>query len=129
MNIEHFAINVSDPVALAEWYVGHLGMRVVRAIAESPYTRFLADAAGRVVIEVYRQEKAPVPDYFAMDPLVLHLAFVTTDVQATRQKLFEAGAIAVGEIVTTATGDVMAWLRDPWGVPLQLVKREQPLLG
>src|SRR5437867_10720417 len=116
MNIEHFALNVAEPVLLSEWYVTHLGMRVVRALANPPYTRFLADGSGRVVVEVYRQEKAPVPDYFAMDPLVLHIAFVTSDVEEARKQLLAAGATAVGEIIRTGTGDIMAWLRDPWGV-------------
>jgi glyoxylase I family protein len=128
MNIEHVALNVSDPIALADWYVKNLGMRILRALAEPPYTRFLADAAGRVVLEVYRQEKAPVPDYAAMDVLVLHVAFVTKDLTAARERLLGAGATAVGETATTPAGDVMAWLRDPWGVPLQLVTRAKPLL-
>jgi catechol 2,3-dioxygenase-like lactoylglutathione lyase family enzyme len=128
MNIEHFALNVPDPVALAEWYVRHLGMRVVRADAEPPYGHFLADEAGRVVMEVYRQT-APVPDYFAMDPLVLHVALVAADVEGTRERLTAAGGTAVGEVVTTPAGDVLAWVRDPWGIPLQLVKRSRALLG
>ena len=128
MNIEHFALNVPDPVALAEWYVRHLGMRVVRSVAEPPHTRFLADEAGRVVMEVYRQ-KAPVPDYFAMDPFVLHVAFVAADVAGARERLVAAGGTAVGEVVTTPAGDVLAWVRDPWGVPLQLVKRSRSLLS
>jgi glyoxylase I family protein len=128
MNIEHVALNVSDPVALAEWYVRHLGMRIVRSVAEPPYTHFLADEAGRVVLEVYRQT-APIPDYFAMDPLVLHVALVAADVPGTRERLRAAGGTPVGEVVTTPAGDMLAWVRDPWGVPLQLVKRAHSLLG
>ena len=33
MDIEHFALNVPDPVAAAAWYVEHLGMRVQRSLA------------------------------------------------------------------------------------------------
>src|SRR5437764_946546 len=62
MNIEHIALNVLDPVALADWYIRHLGMHVVRQVDSAPFTRFLADAADRVVLEAYRQD-APVPDY------------------------------------------------------------------
>ena len=32
LNVEHVACNVADPVAMAAWYVEHLGMRVVRKI-------------------------------------------------------------------------------------------------
>ncbi len=53
LNLEHFACNVSDPTAMADWYVRHLGMRVVRRVPTPPYIHFLADAAGRTVIEIY----------------------------------------------------------------------------
>jgi glyoxylase I family protein len=128
VNIEHFAINVPNPVNAAAWYVKHLGMRVVRALAESPFTHFLADESGRVVIEMYGHPKAPIPDYKAMDPLVFHIAFVAIDVSATCDRLLAAGATRATPITTTSTGDVMTFLRDPWGVALQLVKRAEPLM-
>src|SRR5262249_45002677 len=43
MDIEHMALNVPDPVAMADWYTEHLGMRVVRSVPGPPHTRFLAD--------------------------------------------------------------------------------------
>jgi glyoxylase I family protein len=128
MNIEHFALNVPDPVALADWYVRHLGLRIVRQVDTGTRARFLADAAGRGVLEVYHQAKAPVPDYFAMDPFVLHVAYKADDVARARQALLDAGATAVGEVVVTDAGDEMAFLQDPWGVAIQLVRRVQPLL-
>jgi glyoxylase I family protein len=127
MNIEHVALNVADPVALADWYTRHLGMRVVRSLSEPPFTRFLADESGRVVIEVYHQ-KAPVPDYASMDPMVLHLAFTTPDIRSTRDRLLQAGATRAAEITSTPSGDEMTFLRDPWGVVIQLVKRARPLI-
>jgi glyoxylase I family protein len=127
MDIEHVALNVADPVALADWYVRHLGMRIVRQVDSGPRTRFVADRAGRTVLEVYRQQ-APVPDYAAMDPMVLHVAFKVEDVAAERRRLLDAGATAATDIVTSDNGDVMTFLRDPWGVTIQLVRRGQPLL-
>jgi glyoxylase I family protein len=129
VDIEHFALNVPDPVAAAAWYVRHLGMRVVRALTEAPFTHFLADGSGRVVVEMYGHTKAPVPDYRAMDPLVFHIAFQTADVRGTRQRLLAAGAASAGEVTVTPAGDEMTFLRDPWGVPLQLVHRAAPLAG
>ena len=128
MNIEHFAINVPEPIAAAQWYVRHLGMRVARAISEAPFTHFLADESGRVVVEMYGHTKAPVPDYRAMDPLVFHIAFTTTDVRGTLDRLLAAGATSASEVIFTPTGDEMTFLRDPWGVALQLVKRPAPLV-
>jgi glyoxylase I family protein len=127
MTIEHLALNVADPVALADWYVRHLGMRIVRQVDTGPRTRFIADSAGRTVLEVYRQN-APVPDYAAMDPMVLHIAFKVDDVAAARQTLLTAGATPATDITTSDNGDVMTFLRDPWGVTIQLVRRGQPLM-
>lgn len=129
MNIEHIALNVADPVAMAHWYTCHLGMRVVRAVEEPPHTRFLADRAGRVVLELYHQTAAAVPDYAAQHPFVLHIAFVAPDIELERDRLLAAGMIADGDIQTTATGDRLAFLRDPWGIVVQLVQRSRPLLN
>jgi glyoxylase I family protein len=128
MIIEHVAWNVADPVAVAEWYTRHLGMRIVRSQQTPPYTHFLADAAGQGVVEIYGHTKAPVPDYAAMDPLVLHLAFQSSDIPGDMQRLIAAGATVAQEPVTTPAGDEMAFLRDPWGFCVQLVKRSKPLL-
>ncbi|MEO5822605.1 MAG: VOC family protein, partial [Vicinamibacteraceae bacterium] len=50
LRIEHVALNVADPRAMADWYVTHLGMRVVRRVEGPPHTRFLADVAGATVV-------------------------------------------------------------------------------
>jgi glyoxylase I family protein len=127
MNIEHVALNVGDPVAMAGWYGTHLGMRVLRRLDAAPFTHFLADESGRVVLELYHHTKAAVPDYRALDPLVLHVAFTADDVATERRRLLDAGATPAGDVITTPAGAVMTFVRDPWGVTVQLVKRQRPL--
>jgi hypothetical protein len=39
-----------------------------------------------------------------------------------------AGATAEGEVSVTPAGDEMAMLRDPWGLPVQLIKRRVPMI-
>jgi glyoxylase I family protein len=128
MDIEHIALNVPDPVRMAAWYVQHLDLRILRKQEQAPFTHFLADRAGRVVLELYCQAKAVMPNYAAFDPLSLHIAFTADDVAQERQRLLDAGATLAGEIVTTETGDVMTFVRDPWHVTIQLVKRLKPML-
>lgn len=127
MNLEHTALNVPDPVGFAAWYVAQLGLRVVRHIPAPNQTHFLADAAGGV-IEIYRNPAAPVPDYATMHPLVLHLAFESTDARADTARLLAAGATHV-EDVLPPDGSVLTMLRDPWGIALQLCQRATPLVA
>ena len=128
MKIEHTAYQVDDPVALARWYVDHLGLKVKRAQSVAPFGYFLADDSGTVMLEFYRQAHLPVPDYRAMDPLLLHLAFLAGDVPAARAKLMAAGASPEGDVIRNAAGDEVAMLRDPWGLAIQLIKRADPMI-
>ncbi len=128
MQIEHIAWQVKDPVALAEWYARHFGFRVVRKGGEPARAHFLADSSGRVIIEVYCNPAASIPDYPAQSPLILHLAFTVPDAAEDRDRLIKAGATLAEDITTTPAGDTLAMLRDPWGFPIQLVKRRQPML-
>lgn len=128
MKIEHVAFAVHDPAAMAEWYVAHLGFTVKRKNDKSPFAHFLADDNGQVMLEIYRQPHLRTPDYRDADPLLLHVAFVSTDIEKDRQRLMTAGATAVGEIARTESGDALAMLRDPWGFAIQLAQRSVPMV-
>lgn len=127
LRVEHVALNVADSLAVADWYVANLGMRIVRRVEGPPHTRFLADAAGATVLEVYQSREARVPDYAAMDPLELHVAFDSRDPDADRAALVQAGATAVSD-GRLPDGSRLVMLRDPWGLALQLCARVTPLL-
>lgn len=128
MNLEHIGMNVPDPAAAAKWYCQHLGMTVKRAGPPPANGRFLADTRGEMMLEFYSNHSAPIPDYRTVHSQVLHVAFQVEDVRATRERLVHAGALAEGEMIVNDEGDVLAMLRDPWGVPIQLVKRAQAMI-
>lgn len=128
MKIEHVAFNVVNAIESVEWYVKNLGMEVVRSSTESPYIHFLADSTRESVIEFYSNPVAPIPDYATMHPVMLHIAFVVDDMEATRNRLIEAGATAEGEITDLPNGERLAMLRDPWGLAIQLAQRQPPLV-
>ncbi|MBZ0298525.1 MAG: VOC family protein [Anaerolineae bacterium] len=128
MRIEHLAINVEEPTKMVNWYVKHLGMTVVRANHDANETHFILDEGGKVVLEVYNNPASPLPDYRGMNPLMFHIAFAVEDIEAAHAQLAAAGASPEGAINATPAGDRLAFLRDPWGVPLQLAKRATPLL-
>ncbi|HET9372510.1 MAG TPA: VOC family protein [Vicinamibacterales bacterium] len=129
MKIEHVAFQVGDPVALAQWYVTHLGMTIKRAQAVVPFVHFLAADGDAVMLEFYANPKIPVPDYHAVDPLTVHIALLASDVAAERARLIAAGAAAAGDVQTNDAGDTFAMVRDPWGIPLQLMRRRDRMIG
>jgi len=126
--LEHVALNVADPVKMSQWYVDNLGMKVLREGPPPINVRFLADSGGNMMLELYHNPAAAVPDYASMDPLLLHVAFMVDDVDAMRQKLLAAGTTPVGEVTTTTAGDKLSMLRDPWGLAIQFLRRADPML-
>jgi glyoxylase I family protein len=129
MNIEHVALQVPDPAAMADWYVRHLGCSIKRSAGEPSFVRFLMDGSGDAIVELYRNPRVGVPDYRTMDPMLIHIAFVSADPRADRDRLVAAGANVAEDHTTTPAGDELVMLRDPWGIALQLVKRAEPMLA
>lgn len=127
MKIEHFGFNVAAPVETAAWYVEHLAMTVAKKLDLSPYTHFLTDSSGSVMIEIYNNPKDPVINYSEIKPLTLHLAFVSEDPASDKEKLVSAGAVFLNES-HFKDGSHLVMLRDPWGIPIQLCKRGTALL-
>lgn len=127
MKIEHFAFNVADPEAVAEWYVANLGMSVARKMDSGPRTHFLKDSSGQVMIEVYNNPPDEVPPYKDMNPLIVHLAFVCENPDGKRAELENVGATFVEE-VKPGEGSHLVMMRDPFGFSIQLCKRGIPML-
>lgn len=128
MKIEHFAINVKNPIAMTEWYCENMGMEIVRKMDKAPFTHFLGDGSGQVMIEIYNNPSDQVPDYKNMDPLLVHLAFVSDDPETDKERLLKVGATYV-ENVALPDGSLLIMMRDPWGLAIQLCKRGEPMLS
>lgn len=127
MKIEHFAINVKDPVAMAKWYEKHLGLTIVRQQDSGAFTHFLADDSGDVMLEIYCNPTDQVPDYANMNPLLVHLAFVCENPDEIRKNL-EAHQATFAEEVRLDDGTHLLMMRDPWGFSLQFCKRANKML-
>ena len=125
MEIEHVALNVSNPIEMADWYVQNLGMTITLKKDSAPHTRFLADSTGSVMLEIYTHPPDQIPAYSEMDPFVLHIAFEAKDPDAAKGSLVAAGAQFVSES-HLEDGSRLVMLRDPWGLAIQLVKRAKP---
>ena len=128
MRLEHIAFNVAQPAAVAAWYCENLDMQIVRSFAEPPYIHFLADSAGKSLIEIYSNPLGAIIDYGQHHPVTFHLAFAVDDMAATRQRLVAGGATLDGDVDNRPNGDKLAFLRDPWGGAIQLVQRTAKMI-
>ena len=127
MKLEHFAINVENPLKMAQWYVKNLGLKIVRQQNADPFTHFLADDSGRIMIEIYTNPANEIPPYQNMNPLLLHLAFVSDAPDSDKNRLLACGATFHSE-VRGEDGTLLIMMRDPWGLAFQLCKRGRPML-
>jgi catechol 2,3-dioxygenase-like lactoylglutathione lyase family enzyme len=123
---EHIALNVADKAAVVDWYTANLGLIVVRDVPGN--MAFLADSNGVVVLEIYSNQAADRTDFTELGPLAFHLAFEVADPAAAARELEAAGA-RIEEPFKYAGDDSMVMLRDPFGLPLQLVHRGKPMRG
>jgi glyoxylase I family protein len=128
LRIEHIAFEVPEPVAFAAWYVEHLGCTVVRAYPEEPFAHFVRLPGDGVMLEVYRAASARDSEDAARHPLTLHVAFAVDELETTCEALLAAGAQLSGEPIHTLDGDDLIMLRDPWGLPIQLARRSEPMV-
>lgn len=128
MRLEHLAFDVADPIAAARWYSEHLRLTIIREAGPPLHAHFLASAPGQPMIEFYRNPADAAPDYAALHPMRHHIAFVVDDIEAEHQRLLAAGCTAFDQPAMNAAGDTLVFLRDPWGLALQLVKRKTSLL-
>ncbi|WP_373523075.1 VOC family protein [Aquiflexum sp.] len=122
MKFEHFALNVEFPLEMADWYVKHFGLKVVRAMDTSPFMTFLADDSGTILLEIYNNPKGQILDLKNLHPLTVHLAFVSENPEKDKFRLMEQGAALVSDDVLE-DGSHLVMLRDPWGLAIQFCKR------
>lgn len=126
MKIEHFALNVSQPKEMAQWYVDNLDMKIVMSMDKTPNTHFLTDENG-CMIEIYCNDTAEIPDYHKVHPLVVHLAFTSNNPSEDVVRLQKAGATLFEE-VHLPDGSHLSMMRDPWGIAIQFCKRGTPMV-
>jgi len=94
---------------------------------DSPFTTFLRDDSNTILLEIYKNPAADVPPYREMNPLVVHLAFVSDDPTGEKNRLLKAGAVLVSDHQLN-DGTHLVMMRDPWGLAIQFCKRGIPMI-
>ena len=80
------------------------------------------------MLELYQKKDFPVINFHGISHMSIHLAFLVDNVEFMKEKLVAAGATIAADISTTPRGDSVVTLRDPWGQPVQFVKRVEKML-
>ncbi len=127
MRIEHFAVNVKEPKAMAEWYAEHLGLSIIRADEVPPYITFLADDNNQTLLELYANPNGEFLELSDLSVFTFHIAFSVADMGAECARLIAAGAKSKGDAITLGNGDQTQFVQCPWGVTLQFLERINPL--
>jgi uncharacterized glyoxalase superfamily protein PhnB len=125
---EHFAMNVADSRAKAKWYAENLGFLIIKEGKAPSYGMFISDPDKNMMFELYQQASYPVLNFDSLSYNALHVALMVDDIAAAKDALVKAGAKVAVDLTTTPAGDQVLMLRDPWGQPLQIVKRAAPML-
>lgn len=128
VRFEHVAFNVTNARVAAQWYCDHLGFVMMRQQAEAPNMTFVADAGRNMMFEFYNRTDAPLFDPSPMHDVTHHVAFYVDDMDTVRATLAAAGAKASGDVTLTPAGDKLLFLRDPFGLIIQLVQRRDKML-
>jgi glyoxylase I family protein len=126
--LEHFAINVADSREIAKWFSKNLEMIVLRDGKAPSYGMFIADAGKSMMFELYQNKDFPAVNFDSVNYQTFHIAFMVQDVQTVKAILVASGAKIAEDIKRTPSGDDVLMLRTPWGWPIQLVKRVNPML-
>ena len=122
---EHVALEVADPDAMEKWWCTNLGFKVT--LKRKSGSRFLADATGRLAFEVYGPKAGAEPvDHRKTDDMKLHFGLASKDAEADMRRLVAAGATCgAKDDVPGLKGYLM---RDPQGIPFQIIQREKSIL-
>ena len=125
---EHISLNVPDPVAMVKWYINNLGMVVTREGTPPNFNYFIADSGKHFMLELSNNADYVPINLPAVNINSIHLAFMVGNITAVKEKLITQGAMLEKDISTAKSGDRVVTLRDPWGLPIQFLEREKPIL-
>ena len=110
MRVEHIAFNVADPNGMARWYCEHLDFSIKRKVMEEPWAHFLVDEHETFMIEIYGNTSQSSFDFPQIAPATMHLALVSQNLHADRERLLNAGCTPVSDgIEELPGGDTMTF--------------------
>ncbi len=128
MDIEHIGMCVSNPIQMGNWYKENLGFRALKVAGnDSEGVVFLVDSANKTVLEIGRLSDEPIMDFDSIAPIQFHIAVECKNPIEEGKRLVAQGAHYVGECPRNSYPGEKVFVRDPWGMGIQLVNRIEKL--
>ena len=127
LRLEHIGFNVRDVNATAQWYIDTLGFVMVRHTGDATDNQFIADSGRNFMLQFYTRPADPMWDSPA-SVFTQQIALQVDDIAAVQQRLLQAGATSDIDLMINSSGDTVCFLRDPFGIVLELVQRVETML-
>ena len=129
MQIEHIGISVEDPMKMAKWYQNNLNCIIkLQKGDKNRGVAFISDKSNSILIELFSLQEVKKYKADLKNPLKIHIAFSSKNIEEDMQKLINNGAIFIEECNQKLPGDQLYLLKDPWNNVIQLVQRKTSLL-
>ena len=127
MKLEHIGLIIEHPISTAEWWVANLGFEWIRKLGtDDGGAAFITDQQG-TVIEFAKLEEVPSLDLNGLKFIQLHFAIECDDTVREAERLVKLGAVMVGESPRNVYPNEKLIIRDPWGICIQLINRQDKL--
>jgi hypothetical protein len=128
MKVEHIGLIVKYPIDMGKWYVENLGFKMLRCIGDNQHgASFIQDPEGNTVIEFGSLPESKPLDFHAFDPVQIHLAIECENPIQEAERLAKVGGNYLGECSGNEYPGEKVFVRDPWGLSIQLLNRKVKL--
>ena len=122
LGVEHVAIASANPHKLADWYVANLDFTI---LSSAETATFIQARNGPMFEIILAEKQLPGPEM--KDSGMRHIAIAMDDFNETYLRLKSTGVHFVTEPYE-ASGNTVAFFKDPDGNFLHLIYRPKPLI-
>jgi uncharacterized glyoxalase superfamily protein PhnB len=121
IKLKYLALNVPDKMEAAQWYHNTLGFNIIKEDNEV----YVSDAGNNFCIKFF-SDPAQKNNYADLSFDACHIAVESDSLRYWEQKILKAGGKYNTPPRHNLIGDAVVDMRDPRGIPLQLIYRVRP---
>ncbi len=128
MSIEHIGFCVEKPFDMADWYVRNLNFSIlIKDGTKTDRVVFIEDSKGKTILELYNLPGTEKINFSSIAPLQFLIAIEAENPYEKTLDLEKAGVKIEGESIRNSYKGEKFFIRDPWGLTLQILNRKPKL--